>query len=268
MACVHKENSKLKKVCLRGIFVAVVILLFLGVTGYYYWPHLLWKYSERKLGPNLAKLVKIPNTPMPEIDIPEDWIEQSLGCLRFRLPPDRAPITTATTNDCIIAATKSAPIRIDSDSENVRMTVIFSSCDMQDFLKMTSQMHPTRKNFQTMTQLRLEACGAVADDFHWSMSQKEAMWHTYIVSLRSMIVLPEVTRTETFSGKNWDGMLLFIRRTGGYACGREILQFLCECVSCPVSVTIYFSSVKDGEKFDADVARRIIQSIEINCEGM
>lgn len=198
---------------------------------------------------------------MPEVEIPEDWTEHVLGHVRFRLPPDLLLRKSGPTAGGVLTDQTSDATYFNFYGEKTAVSIVLSSHDNSDFLNIVSQMHPTKKTFSSMSELRLEACGAVGEDFRWSMSHKEATWHTFIISLRPIFVDSFTERTESACGRNWEGLLLFMRDTPEIRSTR----FYCECNSCPVEVAIYFAPLKNEDKFDPEVARKIIRSLEINC---
>lgn len=257
MDSTHEEKAKPKRSCLKILLLTAAILSIVGMLGYYYWPHFLWKYAERKLGSDLKK---IPVSPMPEGDIQEDWTDHSLGCLRYRLPPDM----TLYVSDVGPGESLMSVLAPDNDNDNDvffndNLTIIINlhSLDRREILEAASRMHPGQKTFSTMTQLRNEACGVAADDFRWSMTHKEAAWHTFIVSIRHVLVLPYVERAESFSGRNWEGLLML----------SNIRHHYCEweCLSCNVGGAIGFVG-KNGQNVDIEIVKSVIQSMEVDCD--
>ncbi len=204
---------------------------------------------------------------MPEVVVPESWMEHSLGCLHFRLPPDLLPQVSATLTSRQITDSPLDPRYVDFCNENIHVVIDQNLYDSQEFLQLASRMHPARKKISTMNELRLVSCGEAADDFSWSMSRKEAAWHTFILSLRLSMIRIDTERTESYTGRNWEGTLLFVKNIDKYSRKKDILQFLCECNSCPVQGIINFIPEDEGKNFDADIARRIIRSLEIHCTG-
>ncbi len=254
MDCSHKAGQKSKKSRLRIILTLVVMITVVGGLLGYYWPHLLWKYSKKQLDPLLKRCERVSHSPMPKIDVPNDWVEHSLGDMWFRLPPDASFFKNTSTAESYDA---------EFHSENIRFLVTQSSLDIQEVLHAASRTHPEHKTFSTLSQLRLESCGVVADDFRWSMSHREVRWHIFIVSLRPLIVLPNTERIESFSERNWEG-LLFVLKASEYASVPYYMNFEWECTSCPTRGAIYFYPAKE-EEVDIDVVRAVIQSLKVNC---
>ena len=87
---------KYQKFWARLVLSVLAILVVGGMLGWQYRVHLLWKYAEWR-GTFNAKA--IPHTEMPVVEIPEDWLECSLGCLRFRLPPHLAATENVQTRE-------------------------------------------------------------------------------------------------------------------------------------------------------------------------
>ena len=94
MDCNHSEKHK--KFSLRIILIAIFSVGVVVIGLWYYLPHLIWKYTTWRVEPSLTHLESIPYSPMPEIGIPEDWVEHSSGGVRFRLPADMFPINESS----------------------------------------------------------------------------------------------------------------------------------------------------------------------------
>ena len=251
MNCNRKEKNKAKIVFLSVFLTTIAILLLTGGLIGCYWPHLLWKYCEWKYvhaeREHLINILgDISNGTMPKIEIPDEWVEHSLDCVQFYLPPDMSSLAERNTSAYF-------------GNENINIHVAMKSQPLQSILQGASQMHPAQKTFLTLSQLRLETCNTKASDFHWSMSRREVLWHTYIISLRSVILPPIYVKfIESFSGQNWDGLLFFSSKG-------PLILFEWQCISCPVHGTIYFSPMKEEQELDINVVHGIVQSIRVNC---
>jgi hypothetical protein len=248
MHCNHKDERKPKISRLKIILTLVVIFSVVGGLLGYYWPHLLWKYREWRLEPLLKKFTKVSNSPMPRTDVPKDWVEYSLGCVQFHLPSDISLSKNWVTTESSTAEFRSEKkiIRVEQDS----------LC-LHEVLQTASRKHPAQKTFSTLSQLRLESCGVVADDFCWSMSRREVQWHIFIASLRPVIVRPDVKHIESLSERNWEGLLFFFRE-------RNHVHFDWQCISCPIRGYIHFYP-ENEEELDINNVRAVIQSLKVNC---
>ncbi|MCL2118204.1 MAG: hypothetical protein FWH27_07235 [Planctomycetaceae bacterium] len=249
MDCSHTDKLKSKKSSTRILCVVVALLIAGGLFGYY-WPHLLWKYGEWRLKPLLKDIKKISNSPMPIIDIPENWVEHSVGCVRFHLPPDMSIVNSRS-------AVESNSTKFHNEKISIRVTQ--DSLCIPEVLQAASRLHPTQKTFLTLSQLRLESYNMMPNDFHWSMSRREVGWHTFIISLRPVIVPRNVKCSESFSRRNWEGLLLFVSGELNHR------YFDWQCISCPIHGTIYFLPIAEGQELDVNVMRGVIQSMEVSC---
>ena len=255
-------KHKPKKSRLFIIFI-VVWFLFAGVCFWYYYPHLYWKYLVWRNN-GLSKIEKVPHSQMPEVEIHEDWVRHALDSLDhtwLRLPPDmdyeksivNGRIATARFHDKDI-------------SVYARPLGLFI---LNDDLQRASQKHPTQKTFLTFPQLYIEALGVGANDFHWSMSRREAVWHLFIIKHgRTTIFYNDPISAESFSGKNWEGLLFFpieqILGSGRLVDSRHKCHFQWQCICCLRGGIISFNAVGEGTELDLDVVRGIVQSIEVS----
>ena len=67
---------------------------------------------------------------------------------------------------------------------------------------------------------------------------------------------------EFFSGKNWEGLLLFPREKKLDKC-RWQLDW--HCMHCSNGGFIFFGAVGESTELDLDAVRRVVQSVDINC---
>ncbi len=239
--------------------IALNIIAFLLLAGgalWYYWPHLFWKYVESKS--ELRHVGKIPNSPMPMTAVPDDWVEHSWKFLRFRLPPNMSLMDKPE-------GTFGGDSYDNFCDENILVSISQTSLTEPDpFLELASKVYP-EKNFLTSSKLRLEAFGVESSDFHWSMSRQEASRFAFLMTVRRVIVPQFIKSAESFSGRNWDGLLLH----GGYR--GVLLNLECTCCynnRCYNGILIKFSpSDKEQgiENLDMDTVRGIVQSLEIDC---
>ena len=250
MAYNHERKNKSKRFCIK-IVLAVAVIFCGWVVLWYYAPHLLWKYAEWRY--DLHEVEKIETVLMPEVDIPENWVEHSFKNMHFRLSPDMSPVEEDLTGSIFW-------------SENMVFRLFpMTYPDLSEILRLASRLHPEHKHF-TLTQLYFESLKAGASDFHWSMSRQEALWHCHMVCVvRSVFPGSYGMRSaEFFSGKNWEG-LLFFPKEKELDYDRWMLEW--HCMYCSNSGLAYFSTpIKSKDKELAmSVVRGIIQSIEIDC---
>ena len=236
---------------LRGFVIATLGLGVMSGLGWYYAHHLSWQYTAWRY--NLQQIKKIPNSLMSDVDIPEDWIEHSHDYVQFCLPTDISYIRE-----------KYPFVWFGNDNDQI-LVILKPESNTKPLLLWASWMHPTQKKFLTLTQLRLEGLDVAASDFRWSMSRREARWHTFIIRLRTTLQ-PDILleSTEYLYKGNWEGILCIQ--------GRQRYSMDLHCVYCPKGVHIAFSpnvseSKPEGTelKLDLNIIRRIMQNIEIDC---
>ena len=240
----HNEKYKSKKSCIGVVLSVLVILLGVGAMLWYYAPHLLWKYAEWRYG--LHEIERIVTGQMPEVGVPDDWMEHSFDNMRLSLPPDMTLVTQEG-----------------GYKENMSFRVVsIPYPDLDAFLRIAPLLHPEQNSFSTLTQLRFESLTVDAGDFHWSMSRQEARWHSYVIgTIRLMYPSNFGTHSvEIFSGKNWDGLLLLRKKIDINKC-----QFDWHCMYCSNGGFIVFSTFGESTKLDLDVVRAIVRSIEVDC---
>ena len=239
------------------LVITLTVIVFLAIVGrllWYYWPHLWWKYLERKS--ELQHVEKILNHPMPITTVPEDWVEHSWNCLRFRLPPDMSLMAKPE-------GTFGGSSYDRFSNESIVITIGLTSLREPDpFLELASKVYP-EKNFLTLSQLRLETFGVESSDFRWSMSRQEALRFVFLMTVRRVIVPRFINSTESFSGKNWDGLLLY---GGSRGIAFDWQSRCCYNNGCFNGGRIGFSPLDEEqgvENLDINIIRGIVQSIEV-----
>ena len=217
------------------LILITIIILSCGILLVYHRNHLLWKYEEWQ--GNLHDVRAIPDGPMPELDIPDDWVECSLGCMTFRLPPE---IAAGKTTEKIGRA-------VAYQYEQRKISVFLAPRDNKPELI----QHPISGKTITFPRALLESYRTNADDFRWSMSPQEVQRHRDCMA-------PHPFRMSTYSieslfREDIDGILAFDKRN------THIFNW--QNTSGTVSGFIFFED--KGEKPDHDWMRRVCQSIEI-----
>jgi hypothetical protein len=216
------------------LILIVIIILSCGILLMYHRSHLLWKYEEWQ--GNLQDVRAIPDGPMPELDIPDDWVECSLGCMTFRLPPEMAAGKTTEKTGRVVAY----------HDESRKIGVFLTPRDNGPRLI----QHPISGKTLTLPRVQLECYRTNADDFRWSMSPQEVQWHRDCMATR---LYANEASIELLFREKFDGILVFQ--------GRNHHIFDWQNTSGTERGYIYFQD--KGEKPDPDWVRRICQSIEI-----
>jgi len=220
---------------LKLVLIASIVLSC-GILLTHYRSHLSWKYVEWR--ENLQDIRAIPDHPMPELDIPDNWVECSLGDMTFHLPPEMA----ANESRKKVYHASSGSIIYFHEGRKIFVS-LKPYDDMQEILQYSKSEKPL-----TFPQWRLECFRVGADDFRWSMSPQDVQKHCYWVTMRS-IGIP-CQSTESFFRENFDSLLMFA----------DHLTFECQSTSSTIGARILFTG--NNENFDPDWVRRVCQSIE------
>ena len=227
----HKVRTPLY---LKLVLIASIVLSC-GILLTHYRSHLSWKYVEWR--ENLQDIRAIPDHPMPELDIPDDWVECSLGDMTFRLPPE---MTANESRKKVYNGSSGSAIYF---HEGRKIFVSLNPYDdMQEFLQYSNSEKPF-----SFPQWRLECFRVGADDFRWSMSPQDVQKHRYWVTMRPSF---PCRSTESFFRENFDSLLMFA----------DHLTFECQSTSSAIGACILFTD--NNKNFDTDVVRRVCQSIE------
>jgi hypothetical protein len=235
------------KIGLKYLIIFIVIFLLIGgLIGYYYQYHLYWKYTEWYL--NKEDIEKIPNRVMPETSVPEDWVEHVRNGVSFCLPPDMSLDEERTKN-----AISNKTALFNSGSIHIIITVFTPDPEMLLLCDIASQMSLTRNSHWTLPQLRLKCFSVGKNDFHWSMSPKEARWHCFAVCMRSTLDFSHPNMIESIFRDNWNGILLL---------NTNRATFEWQCFSGLNGGYIHFIP-EEGQPLDIETVRKICQSMKI-----
>jgi hypothetical protein len=231
----------------------VILCGLCGLLGWYYQNHLLWKYTESQ--GELQDIIAIPYFSMQKLDIPDDWVECSLGCLRFRLPPD-----LAESEDTSKRTESLAIFNSDIGSVIVALQPVDMSSPDDAFAPLlfaASRFFPGSESPLTVPRVRFECCKHGADDFRWSMSPKEVKRHSFFVNLHALIIPARTTKmVEEFFHDGVDRIILFN--------GRAMIDWQ----NTNSSDAGYMHVIDRCENLGmnpGDLARKICQSIRVNC---
>jgi hypothetical protein len=221
------------------LIVIIAIAVSSGLLGAFYRHHLMWKYVEWQ--GDLYHVAAIPNTPMPDMVVPEDWVEHSLNGMTFRLPPEMA-LTVKKNNTAAF-------------NDGHRKIVISSSHITPDLAQtLTSRLNSSSAiDSMTLPRLRLECFRASADEFRWSMSSADVRKLADNIALRPLLEMNKPQFTESFSRADWDAIILFDDK-------HVILDW--QSTTSTEAGYAHFTAVND-EPLDFDWIRKICQSIEM-----
>ena len=191
----HQSPRRLKP----GKVVVFTLLFGLGIlllAGWHYRVHLLWRYKARDAG--LGDVRAIPDRPMPESPIPDDWVRCRVGRIEFRLPPELAgegPVKESSSLVAFVGGSRRAIVAVPTD-EN----------EFDDLLATASKLSPDNERF-TMPGFRRACYQADSDDFRWSMKAKEVRWHSFRISMTKLIRRYHTGHTESLLGEDMDILL-------------------------------------------------------------
>ena|GEM_PF-6489516 len=239
---------------LRNFLVVTIIIGVVVVPfGYYYRCHLSWKYVEWRY--ELQKEKTIPNCSIPEVEVPCDWIEHSLGNLRFRVPPDFVINKEITTRVGI----NETDIVLQNGSYAIAATLTPVCEDTSALLNAVSCIYfQDSKKPLTSPRLRLECCIAGADKFRWSMSPKDVARNAFFVTLRSSYGVYGQS-AETFFYDDIDRILFFYEN-------RAMIDWQSTSTTDAGYMHVINRVTNDSEhvEYDHVLAQRICQSITLS----
>ena len=221
------------------LIVMIVIAISSGLLGMHYRYHLMWKYMEWR--GDLYDVAAIPNSPMPDAVVPEDWVEHSLDGMTFRLPPGMT-----------LMDEKNNTAAFQDGHRKIIISLSPVDPDMDQIL--ASHLNPPSvMSSMTLPQLRLECFRASSDEFRWSMSQDDVRWLASRIVLRPLLDINESRFTESFSRPDWDGIVLFNDK-------RAILDW--QNKTSTDAGYAHFIAMND-KLLDFDWVRNVCQSIEV-----
>lgn len=172
-----------------------------GAVVFYYRFHLLWKYAEWQMG--LSDVRAIPDGPMPDVAVPDDWVLCEFDRFEFRLPPEMAADVEQQT-------AIGGEYRMYHDVMPFRQVATMIAPEdttggIGEALAVATWMSPASESF-TMPTFRLAVYRSDARDFRWSMSPAEARWHSHLMTF-GQLFRSLGTQAEALPGRNFDGLL-------------------------------------------------------------
>ena len=244
------KYSRPQRRWLMGLIIATVVLgLFGGLLGWHYRTHLLWKYYvSRGVFPTVQT---IPHSDMHEVDIPEDWIECSLGCLRFSLPPDLV----------ILEDTARRTENLAGYYDEFRQIAVIIPAPIDNGVdplsELVSHFVANHENTLTSPRVYLELCKFSTSDFCWSMSRQDVLRLSVFSIIHAAQCMEMYETAETFFHDNVDRIVFFSDRVSIYW----------QATTAPHqgTVDIKFRGNRYGNNDQDLLARRICQSIRIVC---
>ncbi len=183
---------------LRTLLVAfTAIALVLGLAIHYR-VHLLWHLTAWRL--DLNDVQPLPVTPMPETEVPDDWVICRFGSLQFSLPP------------ALARNMEGAPSGLAIFSEVPPHAMIVSlpadTADALDFVQTDLAMPPEGQELSTV-MLRLACFRTGTDEFRWSMAPGEVRWFIWRVMIGRFGRFGSEQRAETLIRDDLEGVAYF-----------------------------------------------------------
>jgi hypothetical protein len=252
MNCNYKEKNKFKKYLLRILgFISVIVFISLciGAIGWYYRYHIYWKYVEYQY--NLQNVKKIPDKPMPEMNIPKNWEKYSWEYMSFYLPPGASLIDKI--KDTVVYNIKN------TEHGEIKLILTLHSVTPDFFksLDLPSQPRPPNNEFWTSPQLRLKIFSAEANDFRWSMTPNDVRWHILAIYERSGFNAIQTKNTESILKSDLVCDLNFCE---------NFIWLNWQCPSCSKGGYINFYTQNKEQGVVLNIIRLISQSIKVNCK--
>ena len=250
-----KEYSRPRRKWLtRLIIVTAVLGLFGGLFGWQYRVHIAWKYYEwRGLYPAIRT---VPYSEMPEVDVPDDWIECSLGCLRFSLPPELATLedTTRRKNDYAV---------FHSDFHSIAVHLDPVNGEVAPLLQLAHEFLGNYDGKLTTPRVYLEFCKFSTEDFCWSMSSQDVVRFMLFATVYQLSYVDWKT-AETFFKDDVDRIISFYN-------GDSLVVVAWQSTTAPQHGGYIRVGFRAGSSVDVERdllamwARRICKSIRVVC---
>ena len=246
--------SRLRRKWLISLTVVAVVLgVMSGLLGWHYRVHLTWKYYEWQ---GIFPAIKaIPYSEMPEVDIPENWVVCSLGCLRFSLPPELAALedTTRKTESFVAFYDDFHAIAVMSDPTNGEVAPL---------LELASEFIVNHDGTLTTPRVYLEFCKFSTDDFRWSMSSRDVVRFMLFATVYHWSNMGWKT-AETFFYDDVDRIVSFNND--------RLVEITWQTTTAPPHGGVISVTFKGGNPTNAErdllemLARKICQSIRVVC---
>ena len=220
----------------------------LASLGVIYRFHLLWVIACMT-DKGLADVRPIPVAPMPDADVPPDWVRCRFGSLEFSLPPDFTK-NFETRNDLAMLA-------FHGNSLSMIVNLPTDGSDMADWLRTTWGLPPQGQSLSSV-RLRLACRTADPNEFHWIMSPAEVQWLAWRVGVGRLASLPSFgsdRRAETFFQDDLEGVAYF---TG------KVVEFDWQAKDREIGSPIQFVSRTSDSPVDPNLVRAFCHSLKFS----
>ena len=182
------------------IALTIGLLAVLVAAGYWWAPHIWWKYLIARNG------AKIPRVEVSALEAPgqtSGWFTCRIGALSFRLPPEMAEDaerSVAKDRNAIILKTPSGEL------------LIFFPFRARKGAETELVQVAARLNLSPV-QFLADAYRASTDDFRWTMSHAELQRHQILLNVQFMYPHTAGTKVETQFDGPLEGLLAVHDRT-------------------------------------------------------
>ena len=235
----------------KRIVVAAIGIIGVGAAtlGYMRFElHLRWLWLAQIHQRDMEDFVPIPDSPMPEIVVPDGWVRCRIGCLEFSLPRDLATnrIDFSEYGELATFYLGSTQVYVDGPMPATEK-LLFSSSNVSEVLG--------DSECWTVPRIQLECYRADSSMFHWSMSRSEVRRYAFVMAMCHIIRSGngQGSRVEYLHGDDIDATVLFTGK------GRAALHWESrkENVWGTVSVT------DSEEHLDSNLVRIVCQSMSV-----
>jgi hypothetical protein len=232
------------------LIVFLVGALMLGLARDYGWK-LVWRLGLDPAFNNNqswrpSDIRSTPVSPMPGVspELPEDWTDYRVASLRMSLPRGMAVRKVGEHLKLIVLETAD------------RSVIVILPTDNTDVLKARTDFVSKSPSARELSQAELQVAVYEAgwDDFRWSMSHEEFLWHRWLLTTGQVFrhVVP-VDRLEIRFRDDIAGLLIICD-------GRAFFEW--SSAEGATAGTLVF--IQEPGPLDADWVRRVCQSLEFS----
>jgi hypothetical protein len=173
--------------------------LGLGLVGYLYRVHILWRYSARRIG--LVHVQRVPVAPMPRGGVSSRWVRCRFGSLEFHLPEEMA-------NDPEPPSDGASMLRFRDGSRELFVRLPMDLEDPLDRFRDGAPIPPEADGLSSI-QLLLLCYRTGSDDFRWSMTPREVDSLAWRLAANRSFRLGSERQGETVFHDDLEGVALF-----------------------------------------------------------
>jgi len=226
----------------RSIFWTSLTLFVITVSlSVVFFPHICWRIHERQHG--LDNVQGLPYRELPEVKIPDNWIDYSIGSIEIKLPPEVATAEHVIDRTGAGYYYRTATFSIYVADTSVAMPGL-------QFVDSVAALHPY-SDVLTAPRLRLDCLRRSSNDFSWLMTWRQVGYHSFCMTW-GQIQPAEFKSIETSFGNTIDKLICF---------SDHCIEISWQSVD--LQLEGFISIDHDQNIIDKDLARRICKSIMI-----